>query len=120
MKLSLFHKIIIAVSAAILIFCSGFWIGYSNSKTTINVNSTVNSPENKNSVNSENSDIALININTADAEELQLLPGIGPALSSAIIEYRSTNGKFESIDEIMNVSGISLVVFRSIESLITV
>lgn len=119
MKLSLLHKTVITITAAILIFSSGFFIGYSNAKTTINV--TGISPDASTSaVNATNSDSALININTADTEELELLPGIGPALAAAIIEYRAENGSFEKIEDIMNVSGISLMVFRSIESLITV
>ena len=116
MKFGLINKIIIIISAIIIIFCFGFWTGYSNAKTTINVSVTQQTEESKPSSTNN----ALININTADAEELDLLPGIGPALANAIIEYRTENGNFEKIEDIMNVNGISLVVFRSIESLITV
>lgn len=48
-----------------------------------------------------------ININTATADELDTLPGIGPALADAIIEYRETSGPFGSIDELARVPGIS-------------
>ncbi len=48
----------------------------------------------------------LININTADKDELDLLDGIGPALAERIIEYRNTNGSFQSTDELSEVSGI--------------
>lgn len=48
----------------------------------------------------------LVNINTADAERLATLKGIGPALAQRIIEYREQNGAFKSIDEIKNVRGI--------------
>ena len=117
MKLNLLHKILIAVTAAALIFCTGFFIGYSNGKTTINISST--SPSSQNS-NSADSHAVLININTAGAEELELLPGIGPSLANAIIEYRENNGAFTKTEDIMNVKGISLMVYRSIQSLITV
>src|SRR3990167_9792673 len=46
----------------------------------------------------------LININTADATELDKLPGIGPARAADIIAYREENGGFESIEELKNIS----------------
>src|SRR5262245_46327404 len=47
-----------------------------------------------------------ININTASSSQLQVLPGIGPALAGRIIEYRTRNGAFRSIDDLDNVKGI--------------
>ena len=48
-----------------------------------------------------------IDLNTADAEDLMLLPGIGPALSGAILEQRRASGGFESLDDLARVHGIS-------------
>ncbi len=48
----------------------------------------------------------LVDINTADAERLELLPGIGSALARAIIDYREANGPFEDAEELMLVPGI--------------
>ncbi|TCJ17325.1 helix-hairpin-helix domain-containing protein [Rubrobacter taiwanensis] len=48
----------------------------------------------------------IVRINTATSEELQELPGIGPALAERIIEYRQTHGAFRSLEELENVSGI--------------
>ncbi|MFN8413134.1 MAG: ComEA family DNA-binding protein [Anaerolineales bacterium] len=62
----------------------------------------------------------LININTASAEELDTLPGIGPTTAQKIIDYRTTNGPFSTIEEIMDVSGIGPSTFDEIKDLITV
>lgn len=61
----------------------------------------------------------LININTASAEELMTLPGIGQTKADSIIEYRKTNGSFKAIDELMNITGIKEGVFNRISSYIT-
>ena len=62
----------------------------------------------------------VININTASEEELDLLPGIGPAIAKRIIEYRQENGMFIIIDEIMSVQGIGESLFEKIKDYITV
>ena len=63
---------------------------------------------------------ALININTADAEKLQTLSGIGEAKAAAIIAYREEHGAFGDINEIMNVSGIGEKIFENIRDSITI
>lgn len=47
-----------------------------------------------------------VNINTAGLQELQRLPGVGPATAQKIIDYRTENGRFDSVDELEEVSGI--------------
>ena len=61
-----------------------------------------------------------ININTADAKELESLPKIGEVLAQRIIEYRLQNGKFNSIDEIKEVKGIGDSIFSAVKDLIAV
>ena len=60
-----------------------------------------------------------ININTASLEELTTLSGIGESKAKAIIEYRSNN-YFNSIEDIMNVSGLGNSIFEKIKDYITV
>ncbi len=48
----------------------------------------------------------VVNINTADANQLQLLPKVGPALAARIIDYREANGPFKTVEEIVAVKGI--------------
>ncbi len=57
----------------------------------------------------------LVNINTASAEELETLPGIGPVLAARIIEYRTTQGRIQELEQLVAVSGISA---RMVEELL--
>ena len=66
------------------------------------------------------SNSAKININTANANMLQTLPGIGPVISERIIEYRNQNGLFGVIDDIKDVSGIAEKKYEGIKDLICV
>lgn len=64
--------------------------------------------------------VGLININSAPAEVLGELPGIGPKTAQRIIEYRERVGKFKSVEELMNVQGIGPKKYERIKNLITV
>lgn len=57
-----------------------------------------------------------ININTANVQELQKLSGIGEAIALRIVEYRKENGKFNSIEDLKNVSGIGESKFNKIKN----
>lgn len=48
----------------------------------------------------------LVNVNTATAEELETLSGIGPSLAQAILDYRAEHGAFETAEDLLNVKGI--------------
>ncbi len=61
-----------------------------------------------------------VNINTANKDLLMTLNGIKDAKSDAIIQYRQTNGLFQKVEDIMNVSGIGQSIFNDIKDLITV
>ncbi len=61
-----------------------------------------------------------ININKASAEELQQLPGIGPAYASRIVHWREQNGSFTSITQLIEIRGIGPGRLETLEPLITV
>lgn len=60
-----------------------------------------------------------ISINTANLEQLDTLPGIGPSKAQAIIDYRNSQGRFKSIEELMNVKGIGQATFDKLKEYIT-
>ncbi len=62
----------------------------------------------------------LISINTASVSELQTLSGIGESKAQAIVQYRSEEGEFITVEEVMNVSGIGEAIFNQIKDSITV
>ena len=79
-------------------------------KDSINIKKDIDSP---NLANEEKA-LKTININTATETEIQKLPLIGPVLARRVVEYRTENGGFKSIDEIKNVKGIGEKIFERI------
>ena len=61
-----------------------------------------------------------LDLNRATAEQLQTLPGIGPAIAQRIVDYREEHGAFETKEALMEVSGIGQKRFDAIASMITV
>jgi len=69
---------------------------------------------------SGSSDNGKVNLNTATAEQLMTLPGIGQSKADCIIKYREEHGSFSSEDEIMKIEGIKKGVYNKIKELICV
>jgi len=61
-----------------------------------------------------------VNLNTATAADLDSLPRIGPAMAQRIIDFRTANGRFSSVDELRNVAGIGQKTFDGLKDLVTV
>jgi competence protein ComEA len=61
-----------------------------------------------------------VNLNTADQTALEALPGIGPALSQRILQWRDDNGRFTSVDDLLAVSGIGEKMLATLRDLVTV
>jgi competence protein ComEA len=61
-----------------------------------------------------------VNLNTATAEQLDALPGVGPVLAQRIVDWRNQHGRFASVDELSNVSGIGDAKLADLKPLLTV
>ena len=89
-----------------------------NNEKTENTAKTENTPSMQIQDTSTKQDV--ININTATQEELDTLPGIGPATATKIIEYRKEKGKFNNKEEIKEVSGIGEAKYEKIKEYISI
>jgi competence protein ComEA len=61
-----------------------------------------------------------VNINTADTTTLETLPRVGPSMAERIIAWRTTNGRFSAIEDLMSVTGIGAKTFDGFKDLITI
>lgn len=66
----------------------------------------------------ESADTTRINVNKATADELQKLPGIGPAYASRIVEWRKKHGNFETVDQLLEIRGIGPKRLEKIKPLV--
>ena len=62
----------------------------------------------------------IVNINTADVEELKKLKGIGPAMAQRIVDYREANGSFQAPEDIMQVKGIGKAKYAKLKEQIAI
>jgi len=60
-----------------------------------------------------------VNINTADGPTLETLPRVGPAMAARILAWRTANGRFTAIEDLMSVSGIGAKTFEGLKGLVT-
>jgi len=66
------------------------------------------------------SSVSRVNINTATSDQLDSLPGVGPATSKAIISYRSRKGPFGKVEDLLNVPGIGPAKVAALRDFVTV
>lgn len=112
--------IMVGITAAFACILLGFFIGRNTGRKTISVNNGTPAGTVSADPNSQESNDGKININTATKRQLMLLSGIGETYAQRIIEYRTANGNFSAIEDIMNVSGIGEKTFEQIKDRIKV
>lgn len=115
---------LLLVMAVFTAFLLGFFLGrlnHSESPTlSVNMNAPITSTQADKDLNFNAYVNGKLNINAAEAEDLMLLPGIGETLAQRIIEYRTENGPFASVEDLVNVKGIGASSLEEISAYITV
>ena len=127
MKLPKIAWLLLAIVCIFFAFCFGMSRGSATSsgeqrimteKNTASVQERMTGAEQ--SATQERSLSEVVNINTADLQELTSLPGIGETLAQRIIDYREQHGSFSCAEALMNVSGIGQGRFEMIRNYVTV
>ena len=94
--ISRFEKGVLLLTAGFVLFTGGWFLAGQNTSE----------PE-------------VIDLNAADAYDLDRLPGIGPAKAEAILAYREEHGPFQSVDDLLSVSGIGEVTLENLRPYVT-
>lgn len=103
------------------VFTLGYLIGSNHNTKNIEVTYSRSSATSEKTVKTDSEqEPGLIDINTANQEELEELPEIGEEIASRIIKYRETNGAFNSVEDLLNVEGIGKKTFAAVQNLVTV
>ena len=99
---------LILICAVFIAFTGGFFLGRNMNHTYIEIHDSFNDNHISSDDQKEEGGSAKerININTASLQQLQTLPGIGVTLAQRILDYRQEHGNFETVADLMNVSGI--------------
>ena len=114
------HDLLRKPGAAVLLLCLVFGMGFFLGARTIRSRSGDVVIVARGEIASPAASAEPVNINTADASELERLPGIGPALAARIVAYREEHGPFSYCYELTDVSGIGSSVYEGLRELITV
>ncbi len=105
----------LALALAAIFFAAGYFTGRA---VTGDIRVTVE--EREDAPPATGDALGLVNINTASAEALMALPGIGEALAGRVTDYRAEHGPFRVKEELMNVPGVGEALFDRLEDLICV
>lgn len=115
-------KIIIYISSLIVLSLTIISINYMNSsKDYIETYVNDEKKEKTNNTGEVYTEVyTIINLNTTTKEQLMTLNGFGEKIAERVIQYRNDNGKFNAIEELMNVKGIGKEKFKKVKGYIEV
>ena len=129
--ISRFEKGILLLTAGFVLFTVGWFLAKQNPSEPYTVTVGTSDPEapvptpaqEETAANGERPDSLLpdevIDLNTADIYDLDRLPGIGPSKAEAILAYREEHGPFQSVEDLLAVSGIGEVTLENLRPYIT-
>lgn len=120
--------IFLAITFAFVAFLLGFFLGRNMMPDPVTVSvpaSMQTAPPETTTPETESTEPAPtitfpINVNTADKEEFMALPGVGEVLAQRILDYRTEQGSFSAVEELLNVKGIGEKRFEEILEFITI
>ena len=117
------QKLLIVLTVVFAAFMSGLFIGRNINRTPVQIRAlpaVTDAATEPAPADTSAAGPLIININTATSDQLQTLPGIGPVIANRIIAYREEVGAFESVGELMNVSGIGEKKLEAVWDLVTI
>ena len=115
------QKLLIALTLVFAAFVLGLFTGRNLNRTPVQIQSLpAAAPAVSTAAHIEPTQPQILDLNTATSEQLQQLPGIGPVIAERIIAYRTENGPFSTVGELMNVSGIGEKKLEAIWDLVTI
>ena len=110
MKISRLKYVTILLAAAFLAFAAGWFLRGGAEGGTVRVSAgaaeEISFAPVETAGSGQEAWEARVNLNTADADELQTLPGIGPAKAARILAYRAAHGRFGRISDLLEVDGM--------------
>ena len=117
------QKLLVGLTLVFTAFIAGLFAGRNLNRTPVQIQAlpavtiaaTEGAPE-----NTAPTQPGILDLNTATSDQLQTLPGIGPVIANRIIAYREEVGAFESVGELMNVSGIGEKKLEAVWDLVTI
>ena len=129
--ISRYEKVALGLTGAFVLFTAGWFLARQNLSQPYQVYTASSAEQSESAFSSQaeqsqeeypDSLLAgeVIDINTAEVQDLQRLPGIGEKRAQAIVEYREEHGPFQSVDELDNVAGIGEGILSGLREYATV
>ncbi len=108
------------IAMALIFFACAVFVGYFSEATPEGSRVIyVSEKDKENLIKNGTAESVIINLNTASEEELCLLEGVDTVTAQAIIDYRTENGGFDNVEELLNIKGIGEIKYKNIITYVT-